>query len=349
MNINFWKNKKVFLTGHTGFKGSWLCLWLHLLGAKVTGYALEPPTRPSLFELCRIGWLIKSVIADVRDLKTLKKAMLAANPEIVIHMAAQPIVRESYKVPVETFSTNVLGTVNVLEAVRACKSVKAIVNVTTDKVYENSNANSATHNAYNESDPLGGYDPYAASKACSELVAQAYRRSYGMNIATARAGNVIGGGDWAADRLVPDFIRAILKRKKIKVRNPKAVRPWQYVLEPLSGYLLLAEKLYKNRAKYADSWNFGPNERDIRPVEWLVKELCDKWGNGAAYSFDRGKHPHEAHCLKLDSKKARSELGWRPRWTIEQALGKVIEWTKVYQDEMDIRTECVKQIKEYLR
>ena len=342
--MRFWKGKRVFITGHTGFKGAWLCLWLHVLGAKVTGYALKQPTKPSLFGLCKIDRLIKSIIADIRDLKALKRAMLAAEPEIVIHMAAQPIVRESYKVPVETYSTNVMGTVNVLEAARSCRSVKAVINVTTDKVYENR----GMRNAYREGDSLGGHDPYSSSKACSELVASAYRLSYSMNLATARAGNVIGGGDWAGDRLVPDFVRAILKGQKLRVRNPKAIRPWQHVLEPLAGYLMLAEKLYKHGGKYAGAWNFGPNDSDAKPVKWIVKKLCAGMGKGSGFVIDRGKHPHEAHYLRLDSAKARKKLGWRPKWNLVKAIDKVIEWTKAYQRKADLRQVCFQQIKEYM-
>lgn len=341
--MKFWKNRRVFITGHTGFKGSWLCLWLNMLGAKVTGYALKPPTNPSLFNLCKVDGLVKSIIADVRDFKDLKKAMLAVNPEIVIHMAAQPIVRESYRVPVETFNTNVMGTVNVLEAARASDSVKAIVNVTTDKVYENVGRKSG----YKEEDSFGGYDPYSSSKACSELVAQAYRRSYGMNVATARAGNVIGGGDWAADRLIPDFIRAVLKREKIKIRHPKAVRPWQYVLDPLSGYLLLAEKLYKAGAKYAQAYNFGPDKKDAKSVEWLVNKLCFDWSGQVGYKVARGKHPHETHYLMLDSTRAKKQLGWKPRWSVEKALTKAIEWNRAYKNKEDLRRVCFRQIEEY--
>jgi CDP-glucose 4,6-dehydratase len=350
LEVNFWKNKKVFITGHTGFKGSWLCLWLSSMGAKVTGYALEPPTDPSLFELCRIDELVTSVIADIRDLSQLKKAMLKARPEIVIHMAAQPIVRESYKVPVETFSTNVMGTVNVLEVARSCKSVKAVVNVTTDKVYENVEKSYVLRpmsKAFKEKDPLGGYDPYSSSKACSELVTSAYRQSYGMNVATARAGNVIGGGDWATDRLVPDFVRAILRGKKIIIRNPEAVRPWQHVLDPLAGYLLLAEKLYRFGKKYAGAWNFGPDKRDARTVEWLVKRLCSLWGKGASYIVDKRRHPHEAGFLMLDASKARKQLGWGPKCDLEMALDKIIEWTKAYRNRKDIRLVCLRQIEEY--
>ncbi|MFH1362101.1 MAG: CDP-glucose 4,6-dehydratase [bacterium] len=345
MDKKFWQNKRVFITGHTGFKGSWLCMWLSLLGAKVTGYALKPPTKPSLFELCRVEKLIKSVIGDVRDIKKLKKVLQAARPELVIHMAAQPIVRDSYKVPVETYSTNVMGTVNLLEAARACSSVKAILNVTTDKVYENVNKKQG----YKEIEALGGYDPYSSSKACSELISTAYRSSYLMNIATARAGNVIGGGDWAVDRLIPDFVRAVMNGKKIKLRYPKATRPWQHVLEPLRGYLLLTEKLYKQPTKYAQAWNFAPNKNDCRPVEWLVKRLCVVWGKGAGYSVNKGKHLHEASFLMLDSTKARKDLGWKPKWGLSKAIEKIVEWTRAYQKKADLRKICFEQIEEYMQ
>lgn len=344
VEMNFWKNKKVFITGHTGFKGSWLCLWLDLLGADVYGYALAPPTKPSLYELCKIDRIVHSVIADVRDYDKLERAIKGAKPEIIIHMAAQPIVRESYKVPRETYEINVIGTVNLLEAARQCKSVKVIINVTTDKVYENVNKQSG----YKEKEALGGYDPYSSSKACSELAAAAYRRSYGMNLATARAGNVIGGGDWAYDRLVPDFVRAILCGKKLRIRNPFAIRPWQHVLEPLSGYLLLAEKLYKYGNKYAQAWNFGPNDSDAKPVKWIADNFCKNWGKEAGYIIDRGKHPHEAHLLKLDSSKARKILGWRPKWKLEMALDKVIEWIRAYKENDNLVEICHKQIKEHM-
>ena len=348
LEMNFWKNKKVFITGHTGFKGSWLCLWLYFLGAKVTGYSLKPPTKPSLFELCRIDKLVKSITADVRDLKSLEKAMLSAKPDIVIHMAAQPLVRESYKNPVETYAVNIMGTVNVLEAVKRCKSVKAVVNVTTDKIYENREKTTG----YRESEPLGGYDPYSSSKACSELVTSAYRNSFlknGVAVATARAGNVIGGGDWGTDRLVPDFIKAILKGDKIQVRNPKAIRPWQYVLDPLNGYMILAQRLYQNGQKYAEAWNFGPDDRDAKTVEWIVKNLCSKWDVSATYSIDKRKHPHETKTLKLDSSKARTRLKWRTKIHLEDAIDNVIGWTRAYKNKKDPQRTCVEQIKEYMR
>jgi len=355
----FWKNKRVFLTGQTGFKGSWLSLWLAQLGAEVTGYALEPPTTPSLFQLCRVENLIKSVTGDIRDFSRLKKTLFSAKPEIVIHMAAQPLVRESYKVPVDTYSTNVMGTVNLLEAAKGCSSVKALVNVTTDKCYENSSGTGKKNRgtrSFKENAPLGGYDPYSSSKACSELVTTAYRNSYfnpqhyskhGVALASARAGNVIGGGDWAADRLIPDFIRAILKNKKVIIRNPKAVRPWQHVLEPLSGYLQLAEKLYKSGPKFAEAWNFGPDMQDDRSVEWIIKKLCQKWGKSASYAIDNKKHPHEAFYLRLDSSKARKELGWQPQWDLETAIGKIVEWTKSYQRKENLLDITYGQIDEY--
>ncbi|MFA7402720.1 MAG: CDP-glucose 4,6-dehydratase [Pelobacteraceae bacterium] len=352
INSSFWRGKRVFLTGHTGFKGSWLCLWLNSLGAKVTGYALEPPTTPSLYELARVDDLITSVIADVRDLERLKAEMLAASPDMVIHMAAQPLVRDSYKIPVETYATNVMGTVHLLEAVRSCPGVKAVINVTTDKCYENRE----WVWGYRENEPMGGHDPYSNSKGCSELVTAAFRSSYfnpsdysnhGVALASARAGNVIGGGDWAPDRLIPDIIRAILAEEPVLIRNPTATRPWQHVLEPLSGYLLLAQKLYEDGADYAEGWNFGPSDEDARPVEWIVNRLCEQWGNGARYESDNAVHPHEARYLKLDCSKARAELGWQPRWSLERTLDSIIAWTHAYLRQADLRNECIQQIKEY--
>lgn len=340
------------MTGHTGFKGAWLSIWLHALGARITGYALDPPTDPNLFELAGVGELVTSTIADVRDLDRLKAEMAAASPEIVIHMAAQPLVRDSYRIPVETYATNVMGTVHLLEAVRACPTVRVVVNVTTDKVYENHGCN----RAFMESDHFGGYDPYSNSKACSELVTSAYRSSYfnpkdyaqhGVALASARAGNVIGGGDWAADRLVPDILRALLADEPVRIRNPHAIRPWQHVLEPLSGYLTLARKLYEGNGLFAEGWNFGPEEEDARPVEWIVRQLCSQWGEGAKYEVDGGEHPHEASYLKLDCSKARSELGWIPRWPLKRSLESIISWTEVYRNRGDLRSECLRQIEQY--
>lgn len=351
---NFWRGKKVLVTGHTGFKGSWLCLWLSLLGAEVVGYALKPPTKPSLFEICKIDKIIKSTIGDITDLVKLKKVFTAFKPEIVIHMAAQSLVRESYIDPCNTYSTNVIGTINLFEAVRACANIRAVINVTTDKCYKNDDR----QKSFRENDALGGFDPYSSSKACSELVTSAYRSSFfnpddykkhRVAIASVRAGNVIGGGDWAKDRLIPDFVRAVLSGDKIYVRNPKAIRPWQHVFEPLSGYLILAEKLYKYGQKYGDAWNFGPDFKGTKNVEWIIRKLCGKWGKGAAYEINKGKHPHEAACLRLDCVKAQKKLGWRPSWDLETSLDKIIEWTKVYQKKDNLRQLSCSQIEEFMR
>jgi len=347
-----WRGKRVFLTGNTGFKGAWLTIWLEALGARVYGYALKPNTDPSLYELCRLDKSTKTVIGDIRDAARVKKALLAAKPEIVIHMAAQPLVRESYRAPVETYSTNVMGTVNLLEAVRSCSSVKAVVNVTTDKCYENKEQ----ARAFREGDPLGGYDPSSSSKACSELVASAYQNSFfnpadykkhGVALATARAGNVIGGGDWAADRLIPDIIRAALKDKKARIRSPHSIRPWQHVLEPLAGYLRLAEMLYTRGPRYSGAWNFGPDDGEARDVKWIVKRMFAAWPEAPGFIIDKGYHPHEAHYLKLNSSKARQELGWIPRWHVGQAIDRIAAWTREYQNSEDMREVTLAQIREY--
>ena len=353
MNKPFWQGKKVFITGHTGFKGSWLCLWLHTLGAEITGYALKPPTEPSLFELCSVDTLVASFIGDVRDYGELYRTMQQGQPDIVIHMAAQPLVRDSYKNPVATYAINVMGTIHLLEAVRHIDSIKAVVNVTTDKCYENKE----WVWGYRENEPMGGYDPYSNSKGCSELVTAAYRDSFfniaeyerhSVAIATARAGNVIGGGDWAADRLIPDCIHAIKAGTSINIRNPHAIRPWQHVLEPLSGYLLLAEKLYKDGSDYASGWNFGPDDSDAKPVEWIVQKLCALWGGMADYKVDGGERPHEANYLKLDCSKAKFHLGWQPRWNLTYALEKIVEWEQKYQAQQDMKEVCLQQINEYM-
>jgi CDP-glucose 4,6-dehydratase len=348
----FWKGKKVFVTGHTGFKGSWLCLWLYSLGAEVTGYAFAPPTKPSLYELAGVDQLVHCVQGDVRDNAALIQSVHNARPEILFHMAAQSLVRESYKDPVATYSTNVMGTVNFFEALRGCPEARSVVNVTTDKCY----ANREWFWGYRENEPMGGYDPYSNSKACSELITASYRdsffshkdyRKHHVAIASARSGNVIGGGDWAADRLVPDCIRSLLSGEPILIRNPGATRPWQHVLEPLSGYLLLAQKLYLEGPRFAEAWNFGPGDEDEKSVEWIVKKICSCWGDGASYQVAAGPHPHEANCLKLDCSKAKSELGWHPRWNLEHAIQKAIEWTRGYREREDIRKVCQAQIQEF--
>ncbi len=352
----FWRGKKVFITGHTGFKGSWLCLWLHSLGADVTGFSLDPPTEPSLFKLCNIKELTTTIIGDIRNSEALSSALIAADPEIVFHMAAQPIVRASYQNPIETYETNVMGTIHLFEAVRKAvdrkKTIKAVVNITSDKCYENKEWDWG----YREIDPLGGYDPYSNSKACSELVTSSFRSSFfnpksyhlhGVALASARAGNVIGGGDWAADRLVPDCIRALLKGQEIDVRNPNAIRPWQHVLDPLSGYLLLAQKLCLEGVVYAEGWNFGPRDDDTKSVEWIVKKICNKWEPVAPYQIKKGHYEHEAHFLKLDCSKSKQKLEWSPRWNLDHAIEKVLEWTRAYMNQQSLRDICLKQIKEY--
>lgn len=352
MNAEFWRGKRVLLTGHTGFKGSWLSLWLQSMGAQVVGFALAPPTKPSLFEVACVKQGMTSIIGDIRDLEHIRTVFAEHQPEIVIHMAAQPLVRYSYIEPVETYSTNVMGVVNLLEAVRSTPSVKAVVNVTTDKCYENRE----WAWGYRENEAMGGYDPYSSSKGCAELVTAAYRNSYfhpakyhehGVAIASARAGNVIGGGDWAEDRLIPDIMRAITESRAVNIRNPHAIRPWQHVLEPLSGYLLLAQKLYEDGAAFAEGWNFGPNDEDAKPVQWIVERLTQSWGEGASWTVDGGEHPHEAHYLKLDCSKAKGQLNWHPRWHLDEALVKIVDWHQACRDEKDMREITLQQINAY--
>ena len=355
MNPAFWRNKKVFITGHTGFKGSWLSLWLQELGAYVTGYALQPPSHPSLFEFLQLAQGMKSIIGDIRDRILLTNAMRKAAPDIVIHMAAQSLVRRSYADPVETYSSNVMGTVHLLEAVRQTHTVRSVVNVTSDKCYENKK----WVWGYREEEPMGGFDPYSSSKGCAELVTAAYRNSFfnaakhgdhEVALATARAGNVIGGGDWADDRLIPDVLRAIGSGKSVNIRNPRATRPWQHVLEPLSGYLMLAEKLYNHGQTFAGAFNFGPDEEGTKTVQWIVEQLTQIWGNGACWQLDLESHPHEAHHLKLDCSKAREMLGWKPNWNLTQALQAIIIWHKAHstnQNSTEMRSLCLQQIKEY--
>jgi len=327
---------------------------LHQLGSEVIGYALTSPTDPNLFDICKVRYLAKTKLSDIRDLKALKKSLTSASPEIVIHMAAQALVRESYANPLDTYSINVLGTVNILEAVRDCKTVKAVINVTTDKCYENKE----WIWSYRENESLGGYDPYSSSKACSEMVTSAYRtsffspdkyRSHGVAIASARAGNVIGGGDWAKDRLIPDCMRAVMKNKKIIIRNPKAVRPWQHVLEPLVGYLMLAERLYKKGPQFGEAWNFGPSEDDMKPVGWIAKRISRRFGGLLELQKTGEKRKlHEAATLRLDSSKARLNLGWRQKWDIEESLEHTMTWYREYMDGRDMKKVCIQQFEEYL-
>ena len=348
MNRSFWNGKKVFLTGHTGFKGSWLSLWLQNCGSIITGYSLAPITQLNLFDLAKVADGMNSIIGDIRDLENLRNKMVSFSPDIVIHMAAQPLVRDSYKNPIETYTTNVIGTVNLFEAIRDTKSVKAVINVTSDKCYENRERNFG----YHEDEPLGGNDPYSNSKACSELVTNAYRNSFfkkndTAKIASGRAGNVIGGGDWSKDRLIPDIFKSFHEKKPVLIRNPDAIRPWQHVLEPLSGYLLLLENLYSNGDKFAKGWNFGPLEDDVKPVSVVVDYLIEKYGYEEKYIYDDSPHPHEAQILKLDISKARSELGWQPNWDLFKALDYTLDWNKAFLNKEDLKTFTIKQIHEY--
>lgn len=348
VNQDFWSGRRVFLTGHSGFKGGWLSLMLQSMGAEVHGYALNPPTETNLFEAAEIGKDMAShTIADIRDADKLRQSIMAACPEIVFHLAAQPLVRYSYAHPAETYAVNVMGTVHLLEAVRATPSVKAVVNVTTDKCYENRE----WVWGYRETEAMGGFDPYSSSKGCAELVSSAYRRSFldsaNVALATARAGNVIGGGDWAEDRLIPDFLRAMDAGVALKIRSPQSTRPWQHVLEPLSGYLMLAERLYLEGLQFAEGWNFGPNDEDARPVSWIVERLAAlckdlKWQSDASLQL------HEANYLKLDSSKAHLRLGWHPRWQLQTALHKTLEWHMAWRNTGNMRAFTLKQIAEYL-
>jgi CDP-glucose 4,6-dehydratase len=344
----FWKGKRVFLTGHTGFKGSWLSLWLFSLGAEVKGYSLNPPTTPSLFNEVKIDSLIDSYIGDIRDQNTLHESMVSFNPDILIHMAAQPLVRYSYNEPIETYEVNVIGTAKVLEVARSCSNLKAIVNITTDKCYENDGRTEG----YKENDPMGGYDPYSNSKGCAELVTSSYRRSFlqeqGIGLASARAGNVVGGGDWADDRLIPDILRSFEKNEPVVIRNPKATRPWQHVLEPLSGYLVLAQKLYKDQKEYAEGWNFGPNEQDVQPVDWILNKMIANWPN-SSWELDGNSSPHEAGFLKLNITKSKSKLDWQPVWELSHTLEKIIGWHRAWLDKEDMQAVCLAEIEEYTR
>ncbi|RJQ40742.1 MAG: CDP-glucose 4,6-dehydratase [Nitrospiraceae bacterium] len=352
MLASFWRGKKVFVTGHTGFKGSWLCLWLAKLGADVTGYSLEPPTDPNLYTLAGVRHGLDSINGDVRDLDNLCNAVRSAQPEIVFHLAAQSLVLRSYRDPIGTLATNIMGTAHVLEAVRRVDSVRSMINVTSDKCYENKESVWG----YRENDPMGGYDPYSCSKGCSELVTSAFRNSFFGSkneasrktaVASVRAGNVIGGGDWAEDRLVPDIMRAVLGQKTVVIRNPKAIRPWQHVLDPLYGYLLLAEKLYCDGNRFSGAWNFGPAEDDTISVAELITKVIELWGNNARWETDKGEHPHEAGFLKLDCTKARMQLKWKPGLGLARAVEWTVDWYKAYGKAQDIKQATLNQIEEF--
>ncbi|HBY58152.1 MAG TPA: CDP-glucose 4,6-dehydratase [Candidatus Atribacteria bacterium] len=351
------RNKIVLVTGHTGFKGSWLSLWLTELGANVIGYALAPFTEPNLFKVLKLDKRITSIISDIRDVKALKDVFREYRPQFVFHMAAQALVRDSYANPRYTYETNIMGTVNVFEAARSTDSVRIVLNITSDKCYENKE----WIWGYRESDPLGGYDPYSSSKGCAEIITTAYRKSYfdsqkyneyKISLSSVRAGNVIGGGDWAKDRLVPDCIRALSNDQEIKIRSPEAIRPWQHVLEPLSGYLLLAAKMYKDSQKYAGAWNFGPREEDGISVKDLVKGIIKYWGKGNWQDISqKSSNPlHESQYLKLDCSKARQILGWKPVWEINKALEHTVGWyRKFYSNSTEMGSYTEMQIKEYMK
>jgi len=345
----FWRGRAVLVTGHTGFKGAWLTLWLQQLGAQVAGLADGVPTAPSLYELAQVGDTVQEFRADVRDRVAVHDAVATSAPEVVVHMAAQPFVRRSFADPHGTYETNVMGTVNVLEAVRATPSVRAVVVVTSDKCYDNDP--SRPPRPFVEGDPMGGHDPYSNSKGCAELVADAYRRSFfaaddGARIASARAGNVIGGGDWGEDRLIPDFMRGALAGEPIAVRNPEAVRPWQHVLNPLSGYLRLAQALHEE-PELQGGWNFGPALDDARPVRWIADRVSELWGDELRWELDPGPHPHEAHYLALDSSKAREQLGWQPSWGLDEALTSIVRWYRALRDGADMREVTLGQIRDF--
>ncbi len=356
MGINqvFWKGKKILITGHTGFKGAWLSLWLQDLGAKVIGISLDSPTTPSLYEQANVAKGMISLRQDIRNGEAIKQLFQQHKPEIVFHLAAQPLVRLSYREPVETYEINVMGTLHVLEGIRSVDSVRSAVMITTDKCYQNKE----WVWGYRETDTLGGHDPYSSSKGAAELLIFSYRNSYFPQdkysehktaIASARAGNVIGGGDWAEDRLIPDIIKAFKNNEKVIIRNPKSTRPWQHVLEPLSGYLKLAEQLEKNGDQYAEAWNFGPAEIDARPVQWIVEKMAKLWGENANWINDKSEHPHEANYLKLDCSKAHMKLNWYPRWDLSETLLRIVEWHKLKDAHNNYRKLCLTQINDYMK
>jgi CDP-glucose 4,6-dehydratase len=352
LNRAFWKGRKVFLTGHTGFKGSWLSLWLNALGADVTGYALEPPTQPNLYQQAHVSDSLRSIVGDIRDFDRLKSALAKNRPDVVLHLAAQSVVRRGYEDPIETYSSNVMGTVHLFEAVRQLKQSCVVVNVTSDKCY----VNREWVWGYREDEPFGGRDPYSNSKGCAELVTTAYRESFfpaaslnqhGIALGSARAGNAIGGGDWTTDQLIPDLMRAFLTGKPCLIRNPSATRPWQFVLEPLRGYLMLAERLASDGCSYASGWNFGPADADAKPVGWIADELVRLWGDHAGWTRDGATHPSEAHALKLDASKAKASLGWHPVLPLEQALRWIVEWYRAFHENANLRHSTENQIARY--
>lgn len=352
MNGNLWEARKVLITGHTGFKGSWLSLWLQRKKARVIGYSLPAPTKPSLFELAQVAEGMTSIIGDIRDLDHLQAVFNEHKPEIIIHMAAQPIVRNSYSDPVDTYSTNIMGTVNILEAIRQSQSARVALIITSDKCYENKE----WIWGYRENDPMGGYDPYSSSKGCAELVTAAYRKSFFSKdkdrdgcaaIASTRAGNVVGGGDWAKDRLIPDIIKAFMNEQPVIIRYPDAIRPWQHVLEPLRGYIMLAEKLWTNGRQFGGGWNFGPDDTDAKPVSWVADSLTNLWGGNADWDTDTVEQPHESTYLKLDCTKAKSLLGWSPKIKLDTTLKWIVDWYQAFIGKSNMREVTEAEIVRY--
>jgi CDP-glucose 4,6-dehydratase len=347
VNRTFWKGKRVFLTGHTGFKGSWLSLWLEDMGAVVRGFSLEPYTEPSLFEVAKVSLGIESEIGDIRDYEKLKSSLESFSPNIILHLAAQPLVRDSYEDPLGTYETNVMGTANLLQASRWLSDLKSIVVVTTDKCYENRE----WEWGYRENEAMGGFDPYSSSKGCAELVTSAFRRSFFQStdvaIASARAGNVIGGGDWSKDRLIPDVLRSYNQGDLVVIRNPKATRPWQHVIEPLSGYLILAEELYNRGSALAEPFNFGPRDEDCQSVESILNTINVNWEDCPGWKLDDQANPHEARFLKLDISKAKDKLNWTPKWNLESTIKRIVDWNKAFNRQEDMRQYCINEIKSY--
>ena len=352
MNSQFWKGKKVLLTGHTGFKGSWLSSWLKNLDVDLIGFSKSIPTKPSIFESVNVENKMISIMGDVRDLDKIKEIIKEYKPEIVIHMAAQSLVLPSYEDPIETYSTNIMGTVNVLEAIRTVGKVRVVINVTSDKCYENK----GIEYNYTEVDPMGGYDPYSGSKGCSELITNSFRNSFfnpkksenKTSLASVRAGNVIGGGDWSPYRIIPDIVKGLLTHNTIKIRDPSAIRPWQHVLEPLNGYLLLIEKLWYNGPNYADAWNFGPDEKDNKPVSWIVEKFIQSWDHKVNWIYENDNSKHESKYLRLDCTKAKTKLGWHPKINLELALDWTIEWYKKYEEKQDMEKLTQSQIQKFI-
>jgi CDP-glucose 4,6-dehydratase len=352
LDADYWRGRRVFLTGHTGFKGSWLALWLESLGSDVTGYALEPPTEPSLYEQAGVAASVRSITADIRDYPRLAAAVAECRPDVVIHMAAQSVVKRGYADPIETYSSNVMGTVNLFEAIRRLGTGCVVVNVTSDKCY----AHQPSGAAHREQDPMGGDDPYSNSKGCAELVTTSFRQSYfppdaldrhGVALASARAGNAIGGGDWTADQLIPDLVRGFISDRPCLIRCPAGIRPWQFVLEPLRGYLMLAERLGQDGQRFASGWNFGPSDDDVKPVSWIADHLSERWAGGAGWTNDPGAHPPESGALRLDASRAATSLGWRPALSLSEALDWIVEWYRGWAAHEDARALTMTQISRY--